>query len=148
MAIYVLNAKSINMNNGAPIMTVDVPITQEEAKLIAASGEIKSLVGHPDTARVLSNLLKKEIPANRWNFTWDQVKPEDQVIVGQYSGPRLQEGATQLPEGSTLTFWKVKAFRKEEILARVNAFSWAEPGVTDNIDRADVARMVEDWFKP
>jgi hypothetical protein len=145
--IYILNAKSINMNGGKATMTVDIPITQEEAKLIAASGEIKSLIGHADTARVITNILGQEVPANRGNFTWSQVKPEDRVIVAQYTGPRLPEGATTLPEGASITFWKVKAFQKEEILERINGFSWCEHGTTDNIWRGDPIQMVEDWFK-
>lgn len=64
-----------------------------------------SAVGHADTAAVLSNLLGHEIPVQRVNVTLDE---DIQLIVAQYRGPRLPEGATELPPGATIEFWQVR----------------------------------------
>jgi hypothetical protein len=44
------------------------------------------------------------IPMNRSNSKIDN---EESVIVAQYVGPRLPEGAIELPEGATMKFIKV-----------------------------------------
>ena len=31
--------------------------------------------------------------------------PDLHAIIGQYSGPRLEEGATELPEGARIEWW-------------------------------------------
>ncbi len=65
---------------------------------------IISAIGHADTAAVVSNILGRDIPANRMNISLN----EDTVMyVAQYRGPRLPEGATKLPEGATLEFFEV-----------------------------------------
>jgi hypothetical protein len=100
---YITNSFSINMVNGA--CSVDfTPITVEEASHLLESG-FTSGVGHPDTAAVISTLLGKEVVPNRVNV---QLAQGDLLIVAQYTGPRLPEGATELPEGATINFWKVE----------------------------------------
>ena len=66
--------------------------------------EAVSCIGHPDTAAVVSNILGREIPCNRINIS---LKDGDVLYVAQLTGGRLPEGATQLPEGFSLTFRKV-----------------------------------------
>lgn len=66
---------------------------------------IESAVGHPDTARILSGILGMEVPCNRVNVT---LQPDETCIVAQYTGPRLPEGATTLPEGADITFIEVQ----------------------------------------
>ena len=63
-----------------------------------------SVVGHADTAALFSYLLGREIEVNRTSIT---LKRGDVLYVGQYSGPRLPEGASTLPEGATITWKKV-----------------------------------------
>ena len=60
-----------------------------------------SAIGHADTARVVSGILGFEVSENRMNVA---LKEEDVLYVAQYKGPRLPEGATELPEGATLEF--------------------------------------------
>jgi hypothetical protein len=71
------------------------------------SGEIKftSAVGHADTAMVFSNELGLPILPNRVSVKL--YDPETRVLVGQYVGPRLPEGATRLPDGATIEWWIV-----------------------------------------
>lgn len=100
---YVTNSFSINMVSGA--CSVDFnPITVEEASHLLDNG-FTSGVGHPDTAHVVSGILGKEVVPNRVNV---QLTKGDLLIVAQYTGPRLPEGATTLPEGATINFWKVE----------------------------------------
>jgi len=103
MSVVVLNAFSINMLVKASHEVMFTPVTIEEAKALLVSG-FSSCVGHPDTARVFSSLLGAEVAMNRTSYSF---KSEDVLLVGQYTGPRLPEGASQLPEGATITWWKV-----------------------------------------
>ena len=68
--------------------------------------EIVSVVGHSDTAAVLSGLLGRDLPVNRVSLKFTD-EPGEVLIVGQYVGPRLPEGATTLPEGATIEWWSV-----------------------------------------
>jgi hypothetical protein len=108
MKVYIVNAISINMNNGKDVAVVQQKVPLERAKwYLTAAEKVESYVGHPDTARVISGLLGCEIPANRGNFSWEMLDHDDEVIVAQYTGPRLPEGATSLPEGADISFWAV-----------------------------------------
>jgi len=79
-------------------------ITIEQAREIL-SGNLESFIGHTDTANVLSSLLGIPIAVNRASFTAQQ---GEQFIVAQFSGPRLPEGSTTLPEGAKIIFWLVE----------------------------------------
>ena len=63
-----------------------------------------SVIGHKDTATVVSGILGFETPFNRVNLVLDS---DDILYVAQYKGPRLPEGATQLPEGATIEFQEI-----------------------------------------
>lgn len=62
---------------------------------------LESVIGHADTARIVSDILGVELPANRATV---KLQPGEKMIVAQYSGPRLPEGATTLPEGAKIEF--------------------------------------------
>lgn len=64
----------------------------------ALKEDIESIVGHPDTARVLG------VPYNRVGI---QLEEGDTLYVAQLMGGRLPEGATTLPKGFELNFIKV-----------------------------------------
>jgi len=66
--------------------------------------EVVSAIGHADTAKIVSGLLGIELPANRISI---KMTGMEKVIVAQYSGCRLPEGATILPEGAKIEFWEV-----------------------------------------
>ena len=68
--------------------------------------EIVSVMGHADTAAVLSGLLERDLQVNRVSLKFTN-EPGEVLIVGQYIGPRLPEGATTLPEGATIEWWSV-----------------------------------------
>ena len=94
--MFILNAFSLNMLGGNADIVVR-EVTQRVAACLAPA--CISAVGHADTAAVFSNVLRVEIPCNRATVA---LKPGDAALVGQYSGPRLPEGCSSLPEGATI----------------------------------------------
>lgn len=66
--------------------------------------DVESAVGHADTARVMSGILGFEVKPNRVSI---KLNESDVLYVAQYTGPRLPEGATTLPEGASLEFFEV-----------------------------------------
>ena len=94
--MFILNAFSLNMLVG----NADVIVREVSQKVAASLADAcTSAVGHADTAAVFSSVLGVEIPCNRATVA---LKEGDVALVGQYSGPRLPEGATTLPEGATI----------------------------------------------
>ena len=100
--MYILNAFSLNMISGDADIAVR-EVSQKVAACLAADCTSTSAVGHADTAAVFSHVLGVEIPCNRATVV---LKDGDLALVGQYSGPRLPEGATSLPEGAAIK-WMV-----------------------------------------
>jgi hypothetical protein len=98
------NAFSLNMLNKNKVLLSVEQISLDEAKTVLADGFI-SAIGHQDTANVLSNLLGIDVPMNRVNVVLDSSVT---LVVAQYKGPRLPEGATQLPVGATIEFYTVR----------------------------------------
>lgn len=98
--IYATNAISGNMfdTDGAAYRR---RVTAGEAAAILATG-FTSAVGHADIAAVMSGELGIQIEQNRITVL---LQPGDQLVVGQYTGPRMAEGTHTLPEGATITWW-------------------------------------------
>ena len=101
--MFILNAFSLNMVVVGNADIVVREISQVTAANLAA--DCVSAVGHSDIAAVFSSVLGVEIPCNRATVA---LKEGELALVGQYSGPRLAEGATALPEGATIK-WLVVA---------------------------------------
>ena len=99
--IYLSNAFSLNMIQTDGMVNISVqPIEKNQIP----SENIESAIGHPDTARVVSNELGFEIKSNRVTLKLDE---GDVLYVAQYIGPRLPEGATKLPEGAKIKYLKL-----------------------------------------
>ena len=104
--MFLLNAFSLNMLTG----NADLHVRQVSlgvARYLAI--DATSAVGHADTASVFADVLGVDVPCNRTSVTLNK---GDLALVGQYSGPRLSEGATKLPEGATIK-WVVVRVRDE-----------------------------------
>jgi hypothetical protein len=91
--IYILNS---------PILTdfgiyTYKPISIEEAKELLQNNEFTSAIGHESTAKLLSELLNINIPANRIQV---KMSSGDVAIVFQV--------LTRLPEGKVLTDEELK----------------------------------------
>lgn len=96
------NAFSLNML-GDLLPNVKVSIDAVSVDEIKTSG-FHSVVGHADTANVLSDVLGVSVVCNRETVS---LKKDDVLYVAQLMGGRLPEGSTKLPEGYSFTFLKV-----------------------------------------
>lgn len=99
--ILLCNAFSLNMliSINATIKTEELTIPQTVETL---SEGFQSGMGH--STELVSSILGMDIPMNRSN---NKIDNGESVIVAQYVGPRLPEGAVELPEGATLKFIRV-----------------------------------------
>lgn len=107
--IYITNAFSINMLNVGSGKTVTIePVSRHYVTAMMRSEVgFESAVGHADTAAVFSSMLDENVPLNRTSL---KLERGDTVMVGQYTGPRLPEGAKTLPDGATIEWYEVKVF--------------------------------------
>ena len=105
MATIISNAFSFNMVQGDkfPCSIRAQEISLEELKEELRTSNWESSIGHGDMAKVLSEMTGFNIPANRRN---DSLENGDVLLIAQYTGPRLPEGATSLPEGAKIKFIK------------------------------------------
>ncbi len=99
----ILNAFSINMLSGDCNLRFAQVSEAKAAELV--SGGFNSHVGHDDMASVMSSILGVTIPMNRNTFTIG----EGDILIGQYRGPRLPEGAKELPAGAIIEWWLVSS---------------------------------------
>lgn len=105
--LVICNAFSINMLiDDSKIIFNKIDI--KTAKDLVRENETLSIVGHTDTANVMSSLLGTEIVPNRISWSWNEY--DVLLLIGQFTGPRLPEGATTLPEGATITWWLVEKY--------------------------------------
>src|SRR5690554_7912814 len=100
MSLYLSNAFSLQMQGS--FFAETSPISIEDV-----SRDVCSIVGHADVAAVLSDLLGYEVPVNRATVS---LQPGDVLFVGQYCGPRLPEGATKLPSGAKIKWYRVDIY--------------------------------------
>ena len=102
MTVYLGNAFSLNMVEAAPHgVQVDIlPVRPEEIPVSAVS-----IIGHEDTAKIVSGMLKRPVDVNRVKVTLEE---GDVLYVAQYHGERLPAGTEVLPAASTLEFYCVK----------------------------------------
>ena len=103
--LYLTNAFSLNMisNDGvADIRQISVDIVQDYLCF-----PFVNAIGHADTDVVVRKVIFGDdsgTPGQRMNVS---LVNGDMCIVAQYCGPRLPEGATSLPDGATIKFYKV-----------------------------------------
>ena len=113
---FSLNMISQDRFNKSAQCTVSIErISVEIAKnliesFIKLGGSIDSAIGHDSTARIVSSILGINIPFNRKDLA---LSGEEDIIVAQYIGPRLPEGATSLPDGAKIEFYKVYVYTVE-----------------------------------
>ena len=110
--IALLNAFSLNMLPAGTEVTkvAFVEIGLEMAKKMVSVLGFQSAIGHADTASLVSALLETKVEVARATL---QIPPRAygvapwRALVAQYSGPRLEEGATSLPEGASIRWISV-----------------------------------------
>lgn len=109
--MIITNAISLNMFaiGSLPTQISAREISKKVAQAMAKDTPFTSAVGHADTARIISDELGVEVPMNRTTLTLESGR----LLVGQYVGPRLPEGVSQLPDGATIKW----------VLVEVSAFA-------------------------
>lgn len=105
--VVIANAFSLNMVD--VVDGVDLKVSRLNVEFIReiianSKGKYESIVGHVDTAALLSAELGVDVPCNRATFVLDH---DATLIVGQYKGPRLAEGTKTLPEGAKIEWLAV-----------------------------------------
>ena len=99
--MFILNAFSLNMLTGSATVQVTELFLDQAIDLAYGA---TSAVGHADTAAVFAAVLDQPVACNRASV---RLEKGDKALVGQYSGPRLPEGATSLPEGAAIKWFLV-----------------------------------------
>lgn len=93
-------------------------LTLEQARALTAEAvacdDFTSAVGHADTAAIYSQQLGTHIPVNRTDARLIPGCAED-LLIGQFFGPRLPEGATVLPEGAEIQ-WILVTFNDDSVV--------------------------------
>lgn len=108
--LVVTNAFSINMLafNEPHAQLGFFRITIEEARTMLNHAPWSSAIGHAETAKVVSATLGTEVPMNRVNVVLkNDSEEETELLIAQYVGPRLAEGALTLPEGARIDWFHV-----------------------------------------
>lgn len=103
MIKYICNAFSLNMLVAEAVeagcrIHIQAVSLEHAAELAGSQGPV-SAVGHVPTAAIFERQLGIPVPMNRATVA---LQAGDRVLVGQYSGPRLEEGTTELPEGAAI----------------------------------------------
>lgn len=110
--LTIVNAFSVNMleNDGKPVNVAFIPVPNpatllRELPRMDPQFEVVSAVGHPDTATLFSGILGTTVAMNR---TTVKLQGQDELLLGQYNGPRLPEGATELPAGARIDWFIIQ----------------------------------------
>lgn len=105
MKTILCNAFSLQMLDLDYASKISVkPMSQTETTVRLEKG-FESAIGHESTADVLSHKLKLEVKTNRANIKLDG---DTELIVAQFVGGRLPEGATTLPDNMQIKFVLVR----------------------------------------
>ena len=103
--MFLLNAFSINMLQDFPATVKVEEISKEYAQEQLLEVEVSNLIGHPDTDRVVRKELDIGLPEGKRETV--KLFSGEWAVVAQYIGPRLEEGATQLPEDAKIKYFLV-----------------------------------------
>ena len=98
--VFLGNAFSLQMLDCIkPAMVCVTPVSVDDIP-----HNVHSVVGHVDTATVLSDMLGFPVAFNRESV---RLVPGDTLFVAQVTGGRLPEGSTTLPDGFSIKFLRV-----------------------------------------
>ena len=107
MSVILCNAFSLNMLPGTCPANVQIVPVKNPAEFLNRH-VVRNCIGHADTDAVVRHRLHMDgcdIPAGKRESV--QVGQGDVLCVAQYCGPRLAEGATELPEGASIQWFQV-----------------------------------------
>lgn len=105
----VLNAFSLSMLQDCYRATLDIePTTLRGVQFELDLSPPEFFIGHASTHELVARRLGcGTIPPMRRESV--KIKNGETVVIAQYLGPRLPEGATELPEGAKIEFFFVTA---------------------------------------
>ena len=119
------NAFSLNMMNIGLVADIRiVPLTDWQAAQICYIANIKGLfqnaIGHYDTDVVVRDLLANALDSRATNLPFGnrvsvEMTETTTIIVAQYKGPRIMEGATSLPNGAKIEFFQVQILPRNSV---------------------------------
>lgn len=101
--VFLSNAFSLNMLEARALKLEIRPLSLAEARSLCQQAQ--SFIGHEPTRVILEQMLGVPIAFNRGSLS---LSDADTLVVAQYRGPRLSEGATTLPEGAEIGFLQVR----------------------------------------
>jgi hypothetical protein len=73
--------------------------------------ELVNAIGHQETDEIVRSQIPGLPKGERVSV---ELRSFDRLIVAQYTGPRLPEGATKLPEGARINYWLVWPLHNSE----------------------------------
>lgn len=112
--VYITNAFSLQMLASAGSARIDAHrlLGVEEARVAileeqSTGAVVVPAIGHADTAAVVADQLG--LPALGSLFERRSILLDEAsiLLVAQYKGSRLPEGATTLPEGAEIEWWQI-----------------------------------------
>ena len=139
MTTYLTNVFSLNMLSEP--FTMDIRVSEVSdwvaAQICRRADKLVNAIGHADTDGIIRGILTgpydKPLPVGeRLSVSIDV---GDTVVVGQYSGPRLPEGATALPEGATIKFMVVQVLPRNAV--NLMAVAQLEHGPLKSVDSGE-----------
>ena len=101
MATIISNAFSFNMISRPAGVIRYEEISAEDVKPTLGDDFVNAC-GH--SCELINDMTGLTLEKNRIN---NSLEPGDTLVVCQYVGPRLEEGATSLPPGAKMRFLKV-----------------------------------------
>lgn len=123
---FSLNMLSVDALSSTPFGLHVTQLTLDQAKDLLGAN-LKSCIGHADTAAVVGSILNRTVPMNRETV---QMGTREGIIVAQYIGPRLPEGSTTLPDGAEIKFMLVTTGTMPPIVWCEDVYHDGEPWPT------------------
>ena len=106
--VIVSNAFSFNMVKAGCKARIEMEVIGHCQVAEALGTNWESTIGHADLAAIASATAGVEIPPARKTVVLDE--GQHRMLICQYQGPRLPEGANELPEGASVAWLAVKVW--------------------------------------
>ena len=106
--VIVCNAFSFNMIKAGCKARIEMEVIGHCQVAEALGTNWESSIGHADLAAIASATSGVSIPANRKTVVLDEGL--HRLMICQYTGPRLPEGAKELPPGASVSWLAVKVW--------------------------------------
>ena len=106
MEVIISNAFSFNMVEIGRRANIEMMPVEASQVADLAGEKWTSAIGHADIAALASVSAAMDIPTNRKTVSLGS--GTHRILIAQYQGPRLPEGAKQLPEGASMVWLAVK----------------------------------------